>query len=369
MKLSIAKEQLIAGLQAVQNVVSTRTTLPILSNVHVRAEDNRLYLTATDLDVTVACGVEAQISSPGTTTIPVKRLFSIVRELPVGEVELDTDDKNITKLSAGASFYKLHGLSAEEFPPVPKFKETGSVTLPQDKMRALLKKTSIAISTDESRYVLNGVFMKFTPEKLVMVSTDGRRLALTEEDLPAGSTAAGDIIVPTKAVNELNRLLQTKGEVEIRFTDNQVSFRLKDETPFSVLLISKLVEGNYPNYQQVIPKEAKERITLMREEFLGALRRAELMTNDKSNSVKLAFTKNNLTITANTADVGEARESIAINYKGKDISIAFNPGYLMDPLKVVETDEIFLELSDELSPGSVKVNTPFHYVLMPMRMT
>jgi len=309
------------------------------------------------------------VSGAGATTIPVKRLFNIVRELAVGEVELDTDDKNATKLSAGASFYKLHGLSAEEFPPLPKFKETGVVTLPQEKLKANLRKTSIAISTDESRYVLNGVFMKFTPEKLVMVATDGRRLALTEEDLPAGSTAQGDIIVPTKAVNELNRLLQTKGDVEIRFTDNQVSFRLKDESPFSVLLISKLVEGTYPNYQQVIPKESKERIALTREEFLSALRRAELMTNDKSNSVKLAFTKNNLTITANTADVGEARESLAINYKGKDLSVAFNPGYLMDPLKVIDNDEIFLELSDELSPGSVKINGPFHYVLMPMRMS
>lgn len=369
MKLTIAKDQLIAGLQAVQNVVSTRTTLPILSNVQLRAEENRLYLTATDLDVTVTCGVEAQVTEAGATTIPVKRLFSIVRELAMGEVELDTDDKHATKLSAGASYYKLHGLSAEEFPPLPNFKETGVITLAQEKLKANLRKTSIAISTDESRYVLNGVFMKFTPEKLVMVATDGRRLALTEEDLPAGSTAQGDLIVPTKAVNELNRLLQTKGDVEIRFTDNQISFRLKDETPFSVLVISKLVEGTYPNYQQVIPKESKERITLAREEFLSALRRAELMTNDKSNSVKLAFTKNNLTITANTADVGEARESLAINYKGKDLSVAFNPGYLMDPLKVIESDEIFLELSDELSPGSVKTNTPFHYVLMPMRMS
>mgnify|MGYP003349132290 CR=1 FL=1 len=143
MKLSIAKDQLIAGLQAVQNVVSTRTTLPILSNVHARTEDGRLYLTATNLDVTVTCGVEAQVTSAGATTIPVKRLFSIVRELPVGEVELETDDKNLTKLSAGASYYKMNGLSAEEFPPLPKFKETGSVTLPQDKLRAMLLRAGL----------------------------------------------------------------------------------------------------------------------------------------------------------------------------------------------------------------------------------
>ena len=155
----------------------------------------------------------------------------------------------------------------------------------------------------------------------------------------------------------------------IRFTENQISFTLDGEGQHGIVLISKLVEGNYPNYKQVIPNETKERVTLVREELLQALRRAEIMTNDKSNSVKMAFTKNNLAITANTPEVGEGRESIAINYNGPDISIAFNPGYLMDPLKVLESDEIFIELNDELSPGIVRVNGPFLYVLMPMRMS
>lgn len=369
MKFSIAKDQLIAGLQAVQNVVGSRTTLPILSNVLLKAEGDKLIFTATDLDVTVSCGVDAKVGKEGDTTIPVKRFFSIVRELQSPEIEVDTSDKSVSSVKSGASFYKINGISGEEFPPLPKFDEGSSVTLSQAKVKNLLKKTSIAISMDESRYVLNGVFMSFQPDKLTMVATDGRRLAMCEEELGGESTVEGDIIVPTKAVQELNRLLQNSGDVEIRFSENQVSFNLTGEDQHSVLLISKLVEGNYPNYKQVIPNETKERVTLVREELLHALRRAEIMTNDKSNSVKLSFTKNNLAITANTPEVGEGRESIAINYKGPDISIAFNPGYLMDPLKVLDMDEVFFDLNDELSPGLLRINEPYLYVLMPMRMS
>ena len=181
-----------------------------------------------------------------------------MRELPVGEVELDTDDKNLTKLSAGASYYKMHGLSAEEFPPLPKFKETGSVTLPQEKLRAMLKKTSIAISTDESRYVLNGVFMKFTPEKLVMVATDGRRLALTEEELPAGSTAAGDIIVPTKAVNELNRQIAaavgTAKAETLQHVAGQME-KLARQTNAAIESVAKAGNGRAGGFSEEYPKE------------------------------------------------------------------------------------------------------------------
>jgi DNA polymerase III subunit beta len=369
MNFSIAKEQLIHGLQSVQNVVSTRTTLPILSNVLLRAEDNRLELTATDLDVTITCSVEASVKGKGTTTVPVKKLFGVVRELGSPEIEIETDDKNASSIRAGSSFYKINGLNADEFPPIQKFKETKKIVLPQEKVKSMLKKTSFAISTDESRYVLNGIFIILKEHKMTMVATDGRRLAMTDEEVDIPETSQGEFIVPTKAVNELTRLLQDKGEVEIKFTENQVAFTLKDDKGFSILIISKLVEGNYPNYRQVIPAETKERIALQREEFLQAVKRAELMTSDKSNSVKLHFTKNNLAITANSPEVGEARESLAINYKGKDIAIAFNPAYVIEPLNALDTDEVFIELIDELSPGVLKINGPFLYVVMPMRLS
>jgi DNA polymerase III subunit beta len=364
MKFTISKDQLINGLQAVQNIVGSRTTLPILSNVLLRGEDGKLELTATDLDVSVSCVVNVDVKNSGSCTVPVKKFFAIVRELTASELEVEVDEKNACKLRAGASYYKLNGLAAEEFPPLPKFSEKKKIVLPQEKVKGMLRRTSFAMSTDETRYVLNGIFVSLKEHKLTFVSTDGRRLALTEEEVELTPENEAEFIIPTKAINELNRLLQANGEVEIKFTENQASFQLKDEKGSSVLLITKLVEGNFPNYKQVIPAETSERVALGREELLQALRRAEIMTSEKSNSVKLAFT-----ITANTPEVGEGRESLAINYKGKDLAIAFNPGYLMDPLKALDDDEVFLELTDELSPGVVKINGPFLYVIMPMRMS
>jgi DNA polymerase-3 subunit beta len=360
---------MLIGLQAVQNIVGSRTTLPILSNVLLRGEDGKLELTATDLDVSISCVVNVEIRKPGAFTVPVKKFFGIVRELTASELEVEVDEKNTCKLKAGASYYKLNGLAAEDFPPLPKFSEKKKIILPQEKIKGMLRRTSFAVSTDETRYVLNGIFVSLKEHKLTFVSTDGRRLALTEEEVELTPDNEAEFIIPTKAINELNRLLQASGEVEIKFMENQASFQLKDEKGSSILLITKLVEGNYPNYKQVIPAESSERVALPREELLQALRRAEIMTSEKSNSVKLAFTQNNLTITANTPEVGEGRESLAINYKGKDLAIAFNPAYLMDPLKALDNDEVFLELTDELSPGVVKINGPFLYVIMPMRMS
>jgi DNA polymerase III subunit beta len=368
MNLTISKDKIMDGLQAVQNVVSTRTTLPILSNVLMRAEGDKLELTATDLDVTVSCAVEAKVKKPGSSTVPVKRLFGIVRELPATEIELDIDDKNYCSIHAGASYYRINGLSAEEFPPT-KPKEEKKVLLPQEIVKNMLRKTSFAMSMDESRYVLNGIFFMLKDHKMTMVATDGRRLALVDEEADVSDPSQGEFIVPAKAVNELNRLLQDKGEVEVGYAENQASFLLKDEKNSTVLIITKLIEGNYPNYRQVIPSETKERVQLGREEFLHALRRAEIMTSDKANSVKLSFGKNKLEITANSPDVGEARETLAVNYKGPEIAIAFNPKYLIDPLGALTNDEIFFELIDELSPGVMKINGPFLYVVMPMRLS
>jgi len=369
MNLTITKDQILAGLQAVQNVVSTRTTLPILSNVLLRAEKDRVEFTATDLDVTVSCSVEAKVKKPGAATIPVKKLFGITRELNGSEIDLEVDEKNICSIRCGASFYKIHGLGADEFPPMPKFKDDKKVSLPQETVKAMMKKTSFAVSTDESRYVLNGIFISLKDHKMTLVATDGRRLALVDEEVDMAEKSSGEFIVPAKAVGEMNRLLQDKGDVEIRFGENQASFALKDDKGFSVLLITKLIEGNYPNYKQVIPAETKERVPLVREEFLQALRRAEIMTSEKANSVKLTFGKNNLAITANSPEVGEARESLAVNYKGKEMAIAFNPRYLIDPLAALTEDEVFFEMIDELSPGVLKINGPFLYVVMPMRLS
>jgi len=368
MNLIIAKEQILAGLQAVQNVVNTRTTLPILSNVLLRAEGKSLELTATDLDVTISCAVEAKVTKPGTTTIPVKKLFGITKELSGNEIEIEVDEKNVCSIRSGPSFYRINGLAAEEFPPITKFKEDKKIAVSQETFRSMLRKTSFAISTDEARYVLNGIFISLKDHKMTIVATDGRRLALVDEQVDISENNQGEFIIPAKAVGELNRLLQEKGEVCIRYVENQAEFSLTDEKGSTISIVTKLIEGNYPNYRQVIPAETKERISLPREEFLHALRRAEIMTSEKANSVKLNFGKNSLSITSNSPEVGEARESMAVNYKGKEMAIAFNPKYMIDPLNALPNDEVFIELIDELSPGVLKINGPFLYVVMPMRI-
>ncbi|EDY20366.1 DNA polymerase III, beta subunit [Chthoniobacter flavus Ellin428] len=263
MKFSVSKEKLLAGLQTVQNVVSTRTTLPILSNVLLQAEGDQLRLTTTDLDVGVSGAITAQVEKPGATTLPARRLFNIVRELPAAEIIVEVDSKNVASIRCGQSFFKILGLPEEEFPPLPKQTDARTFTIGQQVLRDALKKTSYAISTDETRYVLNGILFSFKENKVTLVATDGRRLALVDLEVEFPRSQEVDIIVPTKAVTELGRLLGDEGDVRLSVEENQVAFQIGD-----TLLASKLIEGNYPNYRQVIPGEAKERVTLERELFL-----------------------------------------------------------------------------------------------------
>ena len=215
--------------------------------------------------------------------------------------------------------------------------------------------------SDETRYVLNGILFSFKDNKLTLVATDGRRLALVDLEVEFPSSQETEIIVSTKAVTEIQRLVREEGEVKLSIGENQIAFELN-----RTLLVSKLIEGNYPNYRQVIPSEAKERITLERETFLTAVRRVSLLASEKS--VKLIFTKSNIDIVANTPEVGEAKESLPVMYQGREFSIAFNPEFLMAPLRNLSEEEIYLDLIDELSPGVIKIAGPFLYVLMPVRL-
>ncbi|SVB72405.1 uncharacterized protein METZ01_LOCUS225259, partial [marine metagenome] len=309
MKLTIGQEEFITGLLSVQNVVSTRTTLPILSNVLLVAAGDRLTLTATDLDVTISKTVDAKVENEGSFTIPVKKLLSIAREVGGKQIELEVEN-NQCSIKSGSSAYRVNGLPAEEFPPIPDFSGQTTIQMSQPRVKTMLRRTSFAVSTDENRYVLNGLYLSFKENKLTMVATDGRRLALAEEEVELPSDNPLEVIVPTKAIQELSRLLGDEGDVEIQITENQVSFGQKEKKGVGSLIVSKLVEGAYPNYKQVIPSESKHRVTLDKEELFHALRRAEIMTSEKANSVKLTFSENNLTFTANSPEVGESRETM-----------------------------------------------------------
>jgi DNA polymerase-3 subunit beta len=314
--------------------------------------------------VGVRCKVDAKVAKTGSSTLPARRLSSIVRELPDGAIQVEIDDKDNASVKSGSSFFKIVGLSKDEFPPMPKAEGKHSYKMEQVAFREMLRKTSYAASTDETRYVLNGVLLSFKGGKLTMVATDGRRLALVEQEIDFPDDAQGDMILPTKAVAELTQVLGDEGELTLGATDNQIMFQFDD-----VLVVSKLIDGTFPNYKQVIPAQCEERVTVERESLFTALRRVSLVTTDKSNAAKLTFGKNKVVISMSTPDVGEAEESLPVKYDGKEFSVAFNPEYMMDPLKTLTSDEIFLELTDELSPGVLKTDIPFLYVLMPMRIT
>src|ERR1700686_5518823 len=360
MKFSVSKDKLLEGLSTVQNVVSTRTTLPILSNVLLQASGAEIRLTTADLDVGRRGSIEAQGERTGATTLPARRLFAIVRDLPASEVYVDVDSKNFASIRSGSSFFKILGLPEEEFPPLARFDEAKVFSIAQKELKDGLKKTSYAISTDETRYVLNGILFSFKENKLTLVATDGRRLALVDLELEFPRSQERDIIVPTKAVAELQRLVREEGEEKLSIGENQIAFELN-----RTLLVSKLIEGNYPNYRQVIPSEAKERIRLERETFLTAVRRVSLLASEKS--VNLIFAQSNIDIVANTPEVGEAKEWLPVMYNGREFSIAFNPEFLMAPLRNLSEEEIYLDLIDEMSPGVIKIAGAFLCVLMPMR--
>lgn len=362
MKLVINKDNIIEGLQKVQSGISARSTLPILNNVHLQTKDSSLRLTATDLEVSVQTNCEAKVNREGGTTLPARRLFSIIRELPLAEIEINVDDKDVATIKSGSSVFKIIGISEDEFPPVPEFAGQRTFTLEQATFKKMLAATYYAASTEESRYVLNGVLLSFKDDKLTVVATDGRRMALYENEMEFPDQSAGDLVIPNKTVNELVKHLGTEGSIKIMAGDNQAAFAFGN-----MLIITKLVDGTYPNFRQVIPSQCEQRVSLEREMLLTTIRRVSLVS-DKTSSVTMAFDKNQVTISSISAEVGEASETLSIKYSGKAIAIAFNPEFIMDCLRNLSSDEVALEFSDELSPGVMKCDAPFLYVLMPMRI-
>ncbi|MCF7668644.1 MAG: DNA polymerase III subunit beta [Verrucomicrobia bacterium] len=367
MKLAITKENLINGLTAVQNAVSSRTTMPALGNILIKAQEGSVELTATDLDLTIVANVKAEVETAGAITLPARRFFSLVREMSTPEIILKLDDDNNCIVESGPSYYRMKGLGIEEFPNIPPVSTETAITIPQQTVRDMLRKTSFAISNDETRYVLNGVYATVQDNKMAMVATDGKRLALSEEDLDVPSDFKADMIIPPKAITELMKLLTETGDVEIAIAGNRVSFSFAHGEDSTICLLSKLIEGKYPSFKQVIPEESENRVEIGREELFHAVRRIQLMTTEQFSSIRLEFSGNKIEITINSPGVGEAREVIPVNYKGEEKIMAFNPNFLIEPLRVLDEDEIFLEFTDELSPALIKVKKPYLCLIMPIR--
>jgi DNA polymerase-3 subunit beta len=374
MKFRINQDHFSNGLQQVLNVVGSRATMPILSNVLIDAADGHISLTTTNLDLGIRCRIKADVSEAGSITLPVRKLATIIREMPQSDIFVETGANQQAKISSGGSIFKIMGISPEEFPPLPSFENRHVFELSQAAIVSMLKSVSYGQSTDENRYILNGVYFNFVDQKLTLVATDGRRLALTALDTEISDDNTGNLILPAKTVVELERLMGKGEKVKIAFNDRQAAFEIGiNDTGDTGLvdhlyLVSKIVEGNYPNYRQVIPNETEHRVKIERELMLECVHRAALVTSDKSNSVKLKVSKNLLEISGSSAEYGESHESMAIAYDGPEVQVAFNPQFLMEPLKALTKDEVFFEFKDELSPGVFKTLDNFICVVMPLRL-
>jgi len=373
MKFKINRDHFSNGLAQVLNVVGSKATMPILSNVLIEADKDHISLATTNLDLGIRCKIKAEVKEAGAITLPVKRLATIVRELPNIDVSIDTTPNHQAKITSGGSVFKIMGMGKEEFPPMPEFADEKAVALEQEELATMLKSVSYAQSSDETRYILNGVYFSFKDDKLTLVATDGRRLALTSKELttPEG---AGSIILPAKTVSELVRMLDKGTKVRLAVTEKRSAFQIGTDKVGdnglidNIYLFSKVVDGNYPNYNQVVPKETHQRIKLERELFLQCVHRAALVTSEKSNSVKLKLSNNLLEITASSPDFGDAHESMAIEYSGPELQVAFNPQFVIDPLRALNKDQVFFELKDEVSPGVFKTLENFLCVIMPVRL-
>ena len=372
MKVVFTKDTVLEALQKVQNVVGSRTTLPILLNTLIEASEDigGIRFTATDMDLSVRASVPAEIGRSGQAALPAKRLFSILRELPAGEISFEVDDQKAATIQTAQSRFVLMGMSPEEFPSFPEPADGVEITMPQSQLAEMLRRTSYAASTDETRQALNGILFKLADGRLTLVATDGRRLALAHAGIEDCGEKAFETIVPTKAVREVERLLQAKGQVRLSMAAAQAHFAFRDENAAAdrSILVSRIIDGSFPNYEQVIPSESRLKAVMDREKLLEALRRVSLLASEKSSSVRLHFHKQSLTVSANTPEVGEAEETIDVEFPGSPVDVGFNPGYLMDPLRNLDSDKVTLELADELSPGVVRCGEPFLYVLMPMRL-
>ena len=322
MKFKVIRSKFIEGLKSVQNIVAGKGSLPILQNVMIEGKGNSIKLTTTDLDISIKAEVECEIIEEGMTTLPVKLLFVSVMKAAEGEVTVECDGQE----------------------------------------RATIK-TAYAASQDDTRRTLKGVLMSFKDEKLTMVATDGRRLALVENEIEFPKAAEKDIVLPSKAVAELQRSLAAEGEMSIMVKKSQICFSIE-----KVQIYSKLMDDTYPNYRQVIPKECAEQISIDRQLLLDALDRASVMTMDEAHSTKLIFDGNRLTVTSAASDIGEAKDEVPIKYAGEKIEIMFNPTYVMDPLKAIDDDEVTIGLNNGHSPAVIKCSIPFLYVLMPLRI-
>jgi DNA polymerase-3 subunit beta len=367
MKFTITRERLHEGLIAIAPSVPAKTTLPVLSNILLEASSEGVRLSGTDLDIAVSTVVPAEVDATGAVTIPAKKLLEIVRELPSVAIRVTAAGEQRVNLECGRARFKLLGIPREEFPSFPPVNFKDAWTVASLDLLKLVNHVSFAASTEESRPILNGVLWQLKPDVMRMVATNGHRLA--KMDVPAsGGRQPSELIVPPKALEQVRRLFGPADQVEIARSDNHLGFKSG-----TTLVFTRLIEGPYPNYEQVIPKDNDRACTVEKDSLSGALRRVGVVASDQTHRVRLQFSGGTLKLSVNTPDLGEAHDELAVTYDGDALEIGFNANYLLEILKFMPTDEVRFTFKAPERAATVEPvgwDDPASYVclVMPLRL-
>ena len=350
MKFSIAQTEFLDALQVVSSAVPNRTTLPVLSNILLEASEDRIELKATDLDLAISTKARASVKDAGTLTVPAKKLFELVRKLSPEELKLEAKDLTLN-ISSKSGRYKFLCIRPEEFPAIPKVEADVEIQLEPDLLERLIRRTIYSVSTDETRPALNGALFQVRDGELRVVATDGHRLSKASCK-PAGGIPTppkGDVIVPLKALNQVLRLLPSaSGPVSIGISKNHARFSIGETT-----LTTKLIEGPFPNYEQVLPKQNNKHLRVKREDLAQALERVSVFSDSLTRQVKLSLRPNRMTLIVQTPDQGDATEELEAQYGSDDLDIGYNAAYLLDILRTIDSDEVDIRLNTPVTAGLI----------------
>ena len=368
MKFTANKDNLSFGVQVVQRAVSSKNPLPVLSGILLKLKNGQLIFTATDLEMGIECSVPVDTGEEGGVVLPSKYFGEIVRKLPDVKISLDVNkENNSTSIKYGQSEFNLLGLPADDFPILPSIDSESTLIIKQEIFKNMIKQVSFSVSSDDNRPVFTGILVEIENGSIRLIATDTHRLAYRSgkiENLDLDFSKS--VIIPGKTLNELNRIMNSDSEkLKIAFGDNQIVFEMP-----GIRLISRLIEGQFPNYKQVIPQGCKTKIKIKTKELLEATERASLLAKEGSNVIKLNITSEKMIISSNSPEIGKIEEQINIEIEGEETQIAFNSKYLIDVLKVIDVDEILLELTGSLSPGIIKPleGEDYVYLILPIRI-
>lgn len=368
MHIKVLRDDLLNGVGPIQAVVETKRSLPILSHLLLETSPSYLSVFGTDLDIGVRKRVSGQVVKEGSIALSARKLYEIVRELPATSVDLTVDEELTATITCGNSEFRVKGLSRDDFPSMREPKQSG-IVIDRRLFRDMIRRTLFAVSSDQTRYTLNGILFRVTPQDVKMVATDGHRLAMTNHDLSSEScqlTAAIDAIIPRKAAAETLKLLREEpGEITIEISDNHLLLQTDD-----TLIDARLIEGQFPNYEQVIPANATKEVTVNREAFLAGLRRTSTILGERALPTTMKLTPGRLLLSCVNLDLGEARERLDVEYQHDEMSVGFNARYILDFLGALSTEQATIRLQDPLSPAlfAGKDNTQYTCVIMPMRL-